>query len=160
MTPAAPGEPRTAYDRFAELQAADAAAKAKGGKVVRVSEVAEYLGANPAKTTISLRHRALGRAAVEIAPGELVLVSKMPTPAIKRGKVLTRRRCQTAPCLSSGRLGPRGDPAMGDDGGSVIGAVMVSAWLSSDLHRQTHNLRTPGPGDRAPVTSTSRRHVR
>jgi hypothetical protein len=32
-------------------------------------------------------------------------------------------RCQTAPCLSSGRRGPRGDPAMGDDGGSIIGAV-------------------------------------
>jgi hypothetical protein len=44
-------------------------------------------------------------------------------------------RCQTAPCLSSGRRGPRGDPAMGDDGGSVIGAVMVSAWGSSDMHR-------------------------
>ena len=43
-------------------------------------------------------------------------------------------RCQTAPCLSSGRRGPRGDPAMGDDGGSVIGAVMVSPWGSSDMH--------------------------
>jgi hypothetical protein len=71
------------------LATAHAAAKAKGGKVVHLPEIARYLGADPAKVAIAIEHLATARAAVETSPGQWVLVSQMPAPAIKRGKILT-----------------------------------------------------------------------
>jgi hypothetical protein len=74
------------------LAAAHAAAKRKGGKVVHLEEISGYLHADPARVAIALQHLAAARGAVETSPGQWILISPMPTPAIKRGKVLTMPR--------------------------------------------------------------------
>ena len=70
------------------LAAAHAAAKAKGGKIVSLAEIAAYLQADPAKVAIAVQHLATARAAVETSPGQWALVSTMPAPAVKRGKII------------------------------------------------------------------------
>jgi hypothetical protein len=61
----------------------------RGGKIVALSTIAKFMGADSEKTRIAFRRLAAARAAVETASGEWVLISPMPTPVIKRGKVLT-----------------------------------------------------------------------
>lgn len=65
-----------------------AAATQKGGKVLRFREIAAYMGADDTKARIAFRHLAAARAAVELCTGEWMMVTSMPSPVIKRGKVL------------------------------------------------------------------------
>jgi hypothetical protein len=58
-------------------------------KVIGVQQISGYLGCDPGKLVTSLQHLAAANGAIEITPGEWVLVQRIPAlPYIRRGKLL------------------------------------------------------------------------
>jgi hypothetical protein len=73
------------------LAAAHAAAKAKGGKIVSLAQIASYLQADPAKVAIAMQHLAVARSAVEVAPANGCWCPRCPTRIAGRGSTHTDR---------------------------------------------------------------------
>ena len=76
-----------------DMDSRAAQAKKKECKVVRVQQISDYLGCDHDKLVTSLQHLANANGAVEVTPGEWVLIRCMLVPPyIRSGKLITMTR--------------------------------------------------------------------